>query len=185
MSGIPQPGFVKRRIIYVDDKIQKRLLIALLTIEILLVVVTLGVLYWQMNSVTEANLYQVHFPGKPNLYALLLKTALAGLTGLVVINVLMLWIAGWVWACHVDSIVKPFSELIGKVEALDFSEDAVMHVPHKVVGLVLAWRHTRRQHLLKLRAEITKLDELGELSSAETQRRARASLEAIRELLRG
>lgn len=185
MSGIPQSSFVKRRIVYVDDKIQKRLLIALLTIEVLLVVVTLGVLYWQMDSVMEANLYRVHFPGKHSLYPLLLETALAGLTGLVVINVLMLWVTGWVWARHVNSIVKPFRELIEKVEAMDFSEDAVMHVPHKVVSLAHAWRHTKRQRLLKLRAEIARLDELGELSSAEAQRRARASLGAIRELLRG
>jgi ammonia channel protein AmtB len=136
-----------------------------------------------MGDVVEANLYRVHFSDKPNLYPLLLETALIGLSGLVAINVLMLWIAGWVWARNVNSIVKPFRELLDKVEVLDFSEDTAVHVPHKVVDLALAWRHTKRQRMLKLRTEIAKLNELGELSDAGARHHARASLEAIRELL--
>ncbi|MCR4299855.1 MAG: hypothetical protein NUV75_14090 [Gallionella sp.] len=183
MNTIPQSSFIKRRIVYVDDEVQKGLLIALVMIEILLVAGTLRVLYSQMGDVVEANLYRVHFSGKPHLYPLLLETALIGLSGLVAINVLMLWIAGWVWMRHVNSIVKPLRELLGKDEALDFSEDAAVHAPHKVVDLALAWRHTKRQRMLKLRTEIAKLSELGDLSDAGARHHARASLEAIRKLL--
>lgn len=183
MNTIPQSNFVKRRIVYVDDKVQKGLLIALVTLEILLVVGTIWVLYSQMGDVVEANLYRSHLSDKPHLYPPLLETALAGLSGLVAINVLMLWVAGWVWIRHVNSIVKPFRELLGKDEALDFSEDTAAHAPHKVVDLALAWRHTKRQRMLKLRAEIAKLNELGELSDAVARHHARASLEAIRKLL--
>lgn len=183
MSTIPQSNFIKRRIVYVDDKVQKGLLIALVTLEILLVAGTIWVLHSQMGDVVEANLYRSHLSDKPHLYPLLLETALAGLIGLIAINALMLWVAGWVWIRHVNSIVKPFRELLGKDEALDFSEDAAVHAPHKVVDLALAWRHTKRQRMLKLRAEIAKLNELGELSDAVARRHARASLEAIRKLL--
>ncbi|OGT05950.1 MAG: hypothetical protein A2143_05640 [Gallionellales bacterium RBG_16_57_15] len=183
MNTMPQSNFIKRRIVYVDDKVQKWLLITLITLEILLVSGTLWVLYWQMDSVVEANLFRVHFSGKPNIYSLLLEIALIGLSGLVVINVPMLWITGWMWERHVNSILKPFRELMSKVEALDFSEDAAAHTPHKVVDLVLAWRHTERQRMLKLRTEIAKLNGLGELPDAEARHRASASLEAIRELL--
>lgn len=183
MNQTPKSNLVKRRIIYVDDKVQKGLLIALVTLEILLIAVTLWVLYVQMGEVVDANLYRVHFADKPNVYPLLLKTILGGVIGMIAINVLVLWIAGWVWMRHVNSIIKPFRELVGKVEALDFSEDAAAHVPHQVVELALAWRHTKRQRLLKLRAEIAKLDELGDLSDAAVRARARASLEAIRGML--
>lgn len=183
MNAIPQSSPIKRRIIYVDDKVQKRLLLALLALEILLVIGTLWVLYLQFGKVVDDNLYRVHLSNKPHIYPMLLETALTGLSGLVMINIVALWIAGRVWVGYVNSIVKPFMELMDKVEALDFSEDMAVDIPHKVVGLSLAWRHIQRQHLLRLRTEIAKLDELGELSGTEAQRRARASLEDIRKLL--
>ena len=182
MNAIPQSNSIKRRM-YVDDKVQKGLLLALLALEIMLVIGTLWVLYLQLGKVVDNHLYRVHPSNKSLLYPLLLKTPLIGLSGMVVINIVMLWVASRVWIRHVSSIVKPFMELMSKVEALDFSEDAAVHAPHKVVDLALAWRHTKRQRLLRLRREIAKLDELGDLSGAEAPRRARASLEEILKLL--
>ena len=183
MNTTPQSNPIKRRIIYVDGKVQKGLLLALLALEILLVIGTLWVLYLQLGKVVDDNLYRVQLYNKPHIYPLLLKTALIGLSGMIVINIVVLWVAGRVWVSHVNSIVKPFMELMSKVEALDFSEDEAVDVQHKVVDLSLAWRHNDRQRLLQLRAEIAKLDELGDMSGAEAQRRARASLEDIRKLL--
>lgn len=183
MSTTPQPDPIKRRIIYVDDKVQKWLLLVLLALEILLIIGTLWVLYLQLSKVVDDNLYRVHASSKPLIYPLLLKTPLIGLSGMVVINILMLWVASRVWIHHVSSIVKPFMELMSKVEAMDFSEDTAVQAPHKVVDLALTWRHTKRQRLLRLRREIARLDELGDLSGAEAQRRARASLEEIRKLI--
>ncbi len=183
MNRIPQTNPVKRRIVYVDDKVQKGLLIALVTIEVLLIAATLWVLYWQMGKVVDANLYRVHFSSWPDIYPLLLKTGLIGVGALVAVNVIVLWIAARVWVRHVDSIVRPFSELVAKVEALDFSDDQAQDALHEVVDLALKWRHSKRQIFRKLRAEIAKLDELGDLSDIEEQRRARATLESIRDQL--
>ncbi|MDH4235294.1 MAG: hypothetical protein OEV15_09215 [Gallionella sp.] len=183
MNTIASPNIIKRHIYYVDEKVQKGLLIALLTIEVLLIAGTLWMLYLQMGNVVEDRLYRVHLSDRADIYLPLLKTVLISLTGMVVINILMLWIASWVWERHVNSILKPFRELVGKVESLDFSKDAAINVSHKVVDLALAWRYTKRQRLLKLREEVTKLGELGDLSSAEARCQARSSLEAIRELL--
>lgn len=183
MKTMPQSGSVKRRIVYVDEKVQKGLLVALVTLEVLLVSGTLWVLYVQMGEVVDANLYRVHFSGQPNIYPLLFKTGLIGIGALVAVNIIVLWIATWVWARHVDAIVRPFRELVAKVEALDFSEDQAQEVLHEVVDLALAWRHSKRRILHKLRAEITTLGELGDLSGFEAQRRARATLESIRDQL--
>lgn len=159
MNPQSKPNFSKRRIIYVDDQIQKGLLIALVTLEVLLIASTLWILYVQMSEVVDANLYRIHFSQKPNIYPLLLKTIMFGLIGLITVNVLMLWVVGWVWARHVDSILIPFRRLVSKVEALDFREDEPISIPHKVVELALAWRQSKRQHMLKLRQEISSLDE--------------------------
>lgn len=182
MNAINQSNPVKRRIVYVDEKVQKGLLVALVVLEILLVVGTLWVLYVQMGEVVDANLYRVHFVTQPNIYPLLLKTGLTGIAVLVAVNVIVLWVATWVWARHVDSIVRPFRELVAKVESLDFGEDQAQDVSHEVVDLALAWRHSKRRIFHKLRAEIAKLEGL-DLSDAETRQRARAILESIRDQL--
>jgi len=151
--------FPKRRIIYIDDRIQKWLLVALVTLEVLLIASTLWILYIQMNEIVEANLYRIHISQKHNIYPLLLKTIMIALIGLIAVNTLMLWVVGWVWARHVDSILNPFRNLVSKVEALDFREDEPISIPHKVVELALAWRHSNRQNMLKLRQEISRLNE--------------------------
>lgn len=183
MNTMTTSAQVKRSIVYVDEKIQKGLLVALVVLEVLLVAGTLWVLYRQMGEVLDANLYRVHFSQQPNIYPLLFKTGLMGIGALVAVNVIVLWVATWLWARHVDSIIRPFRELVAKVEALDFTEDQANDVLHEVVDLALAWRHSKRRILHKLRAEIAKLDELGDLSDPEAQRRARSILESIREQL--
>ncbi len=185
MSSQSDPMPIKRRIIYVDDKVQKGLLLALIVLEAALIAGTLWMLYQQMNEIVNANLYRVHFIEKPNIYPMLLKTVLLGVLGLIAINVILLWVVSWMWARHVDSILKPFGELVGSVGELDFTEKTKFDAPHKVVELAHEWHSSKRQQLLKIREEIARLDALGDLSDPEANARARKSLEAIRDLLPG
>jgi hypothetical protein len=170
----------KRRIIYVDDRIQMWLLVALVTLEVLLITGTLWMLYIQMSEVLEANLYRIHFSQKQSIYPLLLKTILIGLVGLITVNALMLWLISWAWTRHVDSILNPFRNLVSKVEALDFREDEPMKIPHKVVELTLAWRYSNRQQMLILRQAISQLNEFK--GSPDTQAVMKSKLETIKEL---
>jgi len=185
MSSIPESMPIKRRIIYVDDTVQKGLLLALIILEVALIAGTLWMLYQQMSEIVNANLYRVHFVEQPNIYPLLLKTILVGVLGLIAVNVILLWVASWIWARHVDSILRPFRDVVASVGDLDFTEKATSEVPHKVVELALQWHLSKRQQLLKIREEIARLDELGDLSEPEANAKARKSLEAIRELLPG
>jgi hypothetical protein len=176
MSSPSKQDFSKRRIIYIDDNVQKRLLIALVTLEVLLIASTLWILYIQMSKIVEANLYRIHMVQNQSVYPLLLKTIMIGLIGLIAVNALMLWVVSWIWARYVDSILNPFGKLVSKIEALDFREDEPISIPHQVVELALAWRHFDRQNMLKLRQEISQLDEL------EVSPNTQSRLERIRKL---
>lgn len=179
MNALPTPpALIKRRIVYIDEQVQKRLLVALVALEILLVAGALWMLYLQLNGVVEANLYRVHLSEKTRIYPLLLKTALFGLSGLVVINIAALWMANHVWARHVNAILEPLNLLVTRSREMDFSADAPTEISHEVVTLGLRWRERERQRLARLRDEIAKLD-----SHAGDTERTRASLEAIRALL--
>lgn len=178
-----QQKIVKRRIVYVDHSVQRWLLIALVALEIILVAGALWLLYLQLVSTVEANLYRAHAAGRPNIYPLI-KVALIGLGGLLVVNLLVLWIMDRLWARHLASILRPFTGLITRVEALDFSPDEISK-PHKVVELAHAWREAERQRLRDLRSAINQLDTVGQTGSAADKERRRVLLETIRKLLPG
>lgn len=182
MNMPAQPDMIKRRTIYVDDSVQKWLLVALVTLEIMLITSALWLLYLQLISTVEANLYRAHAVGKPDIYPLL-KAALIGLGGLLAINIIVLWIADRLWARHLASILQPFMALVNKVETLDFSAGSLPAKPHEVVNLARSWRDTERQRLLNLRAAINQLEAPGETSSDEQKERLRAALETIRQFL--
>lgn len=174
---------VKRRIIYVDGAVQKWLLIALVAFEIALVSGALWLLYLQLSAVVEDNLYRVHFSDEPHIDPMLIKNVLFGLGALVAINVGVLLIVDWFWSRNINSILQPFAKLLGKVEALDFSEDMAVPKSHKVVDLAHAWRNSERQRLFKLRTEIAKLEGRGGSSDPQEKARARETLEYIVKLL--
>ena len=179
------PSTARRRIVYVDRALQKWLLITLVTFEVLLISGALWMLYLQLNSLLEANIYRIHFTDSPHVYPLLLNNAVVGICGLVAINLILLLVADRLWARHINSILQPLNALLTKVEELDFSEDVGSAIPatHKVIDLAYGWRKSERQRLLKLREEISRLDALGDLSTLEAQASARAALENILKLL--
>ena len=167
MNAKIQPISVRRRIIYVDGSVQKWLLVALVTFEAVLVSLALWLLYRELNALLEANLYRIHFSESPEIDPLLIRNALYGLGGLIVINVAVLLIVDWFWSRHVKSILRPFTQLLNKVEALDFSEDMPEQTSHKVIELAHSWRNHERQRLFQLRTEIAKLKSTDEKNSAQ------------------
>jgi hypothetical protein len=185
MSANTESMPIKRRIVYVDDKVQKGLLLALIVLEVALIAGTLWMMYQQMGEIVNANLYRVHFVEQPNIYPLLLKTILVGVLGLLIINVMVLWLASWMWTRHVDSILTPFRKVVDRVATLDFAGQEYPAAPHKVVELAQEWHSAKREQLLKIREEIARLDALGDFSDPDAKAKARKSLETIRELLPG
>lgn len=182
MNTPVKQNLIKRRIIYVDASVQKWLLVALVMLEILLISGALWLLYVQMINTIEANLYRAHAVAKPDIYSLM-RVALIGLGGLLIINIAVLWMVDRLWARQLATIIKPLMAMVSKVEMLDFSADAPVTRQHEVVNLAHTWRNTERQRLLNLRAAINQLDVSSEAPTAAQQGQMRATLEAIRKLL--
>ncbi|MDO8413154.1 MAG: hypothetical protein Q7S51_05110 [Gallionellaceae bacterium] len=187
MNTAPASAFNKRHIIYVDHALQKWLLVVLIALEIVLITGTLWMLYLQLTSVVETHLFRAHSAAKPDIYPLL-KTGLIGLSWLIIFNVLSLWIADRIWSRQINSILQPFTELVGKIEQLDFSEVALHDIalgaqPHPVIELTHAWRTAERERLRNIRTAIAQLETTGDMTTPGTEERTRATLETIRKLL--
>lgn len=177
----------KRHIIYVDHAIQKWLLVVLIGLEVVLISGTLWMLYLQLTTVVDTHLYRAHAAAKPDIYPLL-KTGLVGLSWLIVLNVVSLWIADRVWGRHINSILQPFTKLVSHMEQLDFSDAALAEVnlpanPHAVIALTRAWHHAEQERLRAIRAAIARLELPEDIATPEATARTRTALETIRNLL--
>ena len=165
-----------RKIHYIDHVLQKWMLIALVTMEVLVFSAAGAVLYWRLGLVVENSLYRIHFGGQPSMFSILLKESLWVLAGLVAVNLLALFVADRIWVRYVRSIVLSLRGLLIKSRGLDFTPDADTVQRHKVVALALGWRRQERARLLALRESTEVVVD----SSSATDDAFRASLLAMR-----
>ena len=154
MSSTPAPAVARhvRRIHYVDERIQKWLLVALVVLEVTLAGAAVAVLDWRLSGVIEDNLYRVHLAEAEPLLGQLALAAFNVLGVFVAANVIALLAADVIWRYYVSSVVRDFMTLIGKTRELDFSPDPEA-TRHEVVALAAAWRARERARLAAIREQ--------------------------------
>lgn len=180
----PQHGPVKRKIHYVDHAIQKWLLVALVTLELLLVGAAVWVLYQQLSAVVEQNLYRIHYSDGQRIFPVLLENSLYVLGGLIAANLAALLVADRIWAHYVNGILRSFKGLMTRTEGLDFLDDGTdITRQHEVIELALAWREAEHARCRKIREEIGGLDASQKYADPEVREKAKAALERLRRAL--
>jgi hypothetical protein len=171
----------RRRIHYVDERIQKWMLVGLVVMEVALAGAAVGVLNWQLTGIIEGNLYRVHLPEAEPLFDQLMQGAQKVLGMFILINVIALLVADAIWRHHVNSVVNEFMALIGKTGELDFSSDPEKAHGHEVLVLARTWRARERDRLSAIRGQLIRLE--GEVSTRSDPRRIRELLDKLDELL--
>jgi hypothetical protein len=170
----------RRRIRYIDRTLQKRLLAAFIMLEVLLVIAGLVYLHGSLEAVLEENLYRIHLANSEPIFSLLLhKTALV-LGGLLLANIVALGFANWLWTRYVESILRPFSDLLERTGRLDLSVDAGIQPRHQVLVLALAWREAERARCRRIREVLRNLSSDADHASPSARAEIRAGLERIK-----
>jgi hypothetical protein len=134
----------QRRIHYIDFKLQKRLLIALVVMELVVLCIAGAILYYRLNAIVDENLYRVHIADQPSMFFILFTEALQIIGGLVAVNLAALLAADRIWAHYVRGIMDSLRHLLNKSRTLDFSPDDEDPLQHPVIELALAWRGKER-----------------------------------------
>ena len=173
----------KRKIHYIDPAVQNRLLIAFVLLEVLLIGAGMIVLYLDLKEVAEENLYRIHFAAREPLSTLLLREAMQILAVLVALNVAALGLAEWLWSRYLDSIMRPFSDLLARTGELDLARDGSPGQKHAILALVMAWRENERERCKGIRTEVSGLDENACHASPSKLKQTRAVLENLKALL--
>ena len=182
-SPLPPEPSRQRKIHYIDHVLQKWLLIALVVLEVIVLSVAGLILYLRLNAIVDESLYRIHFDNQPSMFSVLLKESLMILGGLVVANLLALFVADRIWSHYVRSIVLVLRGLLMSSRELDFRADHDVPQRHKVVTLALDWRHAERARHLVLHDLMDVMAGVAAQTTASDDE-FRASLLAIRQQLR-
>lgn len=175
----------QRRIRYIDETLQKWLLVGLVVLEAGLV----GGLAWlmrrQLNQTIEENLYRVHLAEAGSLLEQLLHQALPLLGIFLLANALALVLVHFVWRRYLNAMLRLFMALVGKTRRLDFSLD-----PHRtryrygLLTLTETQRAKERHRLAAIREQMGQLEaELSAAADPRTVQRIRQALDGLEPLL--
>ena len=165
---------------YVDARMQLRVMVALVGLEILLVAGTLWLLHGQLAAAIEANLYSVHFDAEGATFPMLARVALPVLGGFAVVHLLAVVLAAQVWGQQVAHVMSAFRTRLARVEALDLRPRPVRGEPaHPVLAHAARWQSRERARLADLQRLTASLD------ADMNRERLRAALARTRPLLAG
>lgn len=147
----------RRHIHYVDHKLQKWLLLALIVMEAVLVSLAIWAMYRALDTIIGEEMYRVHYSTGTGVLSLLIKEGSAVLGWMLLVNVMAIFVADRIWAIFVQGILKQLSQLMRASQDLDFASQDHIRSNHAVLTQALSWRDTTRQRLVQRRALILSL----------------------------
>lgn len=152
-----RPTDTRRKIHYVDESLQKFLLVGLVLMEVMLAAGLSWLMWRHLNQIVEANLYRVHLADAVPILTQLAQEALFLLGMFFLVNLIALLLVDLVWRRYVGSILGSFMQLVKKTTALDYSADPDIAQRHQVLYLTERHREQTRQTLASFRARLSAL----------------------------
>jgi len=137
-----------------------------------------AILYAKLNIAADESLYRIHLTSGPSMFSVLLKESLPILGGLVVANLLALFVANRIWFLYVNGILVALRDLLSRTRDLDLQADLGVPTRHPVLARALAWRSAERARHLALR-ESLEIIEKAAASPASSNNEFRACLLAL------
>lgn len=137
---------------YVDDRLQRQLIIGLAMLQVTLVCAAFLWLYLGLDRLIAEKLYQIHPASDRSALDQLLLLILPALTGMVAIDVVALSIADRFWNAHITRVIESFTYHVSAIANLDFRPLPSMASDHELIVRASAWLATERELWLRLKA---------------------------------
>ncbi len=163
----------KRHIHYINPAIQKRLIISMVVIELILISLTIFWLYHDINYLIEDNMFRVHAQNNltPGFFAVRLAQAAFVL---LIINIIISSLAVWYWKNYIINIITPLEEIAALIQKLDFTKRPDISEPHETIQIASEWLSKEKNKFIEIRHNISMIDK---------QESATKKLESCRQLL--
>jgi len=171
----------RRKSHYVDETLQKFLLIGIVALEAGLAGGLAWMMFRRLNHIVEDNLYRVHLADAGPILAQLMHEAMIMLEIFAVANLIALLVVDIIWRRHVRSILHRFGLLMDKTYHLDFTADPETGNRHQVLALAETQREKNRIRLAEIREHLSRLEP--EMASANRANGMPDALRAVADLL--
>lgn len=145
-----------RTIRYIDQSIQKWMLIGLVAMELILIAASIWILYLELDRVIDENLYRIHQTDHESILPLLLAEGAKVMGYALAVNVAAIAIADRIWTFYVQRVVRRLSILMQKSRNLDWRESGIA-ATHPVLVIAHAWRSAEHFRYGDLRAAVSSL----------------------------
>lgn len=176
-----QPIDHHRHRVYLDDLIQRRLLLLLVLMELAIVTAVIAWLYLEFRTVIEHGLYRIHHHDQHEAWPMLLSATWRAIGVLLLVNAFALVVADRIWARYVNGVLGRFGRLMARTTALDLGADTEPAGLHRVVDLASAWRQYEHRIWCDIRTEVEALE--GSTSAPFDRERTREGLARLQRLL--
>ena len=148
----------RRQIHYVDETIQKYLLIGLVFLETGLAAGLAWMMYRHLNRIIDDNLYRIHLADTAPILTQLIHEAVILLGIFTVANLAALVLIDFIWRRYIYSILFFFKQLMEKTYQLDFTDDPEISDRHQVLDLTETQRDQDRIRLTAIREQLARLE---------------------------
>jgi len=147
----------KRKKHYINPAIQKRLIVNLVVLELVLISLTTLWLYQDMSQLIENNMFKIHIQNTLSVEFFAVRLAQAAFV-LLIINIFIASLVLWYWQNYVNNIITPLNEVADALLKLDFTVKPDVQIEHEASEIALNWLSQEKHTLTELRHFISMID---------------------------
>lgn len=147
----------RRRQYYTDQSVQGYLLIGVITVEFLLVCVTLWFMHAEISDIIISHLFRIH-PVPSGAWPELFTVLATAMASFLLLNTLLLFLAHTLWSRYIKKTVQHFSMLLDKLRKREFTALPVtLKRQHPTAGLMELWYEKEKARDLRIQTLLSKL----------------------------
>ena len=146
----------KRR--FIDSRLQGRMLIALVLLEVTMLLVAMIYLYQSFSSIIDANLFTIHRTAQRSLLSEFLEQMGWVLLVMSITNTLALFGAHALWAGYIRRVIQSFRWRLQRIGSLNLrAQEAPETVDHLVLEGLELWRVQEQVRLQQVQLLVEQL----------------------------
>lgn len=172
----------RRRRKFIDKMIQGKLLTGLILIESLLFTIGMLVIYADLQSVLNDNMFRVHQEvnsGRP----VLMKELLMIFPWIISVNLLLLIFVDRYWKQIVRHIVQQLQDILHRVKRLDLRVYLIQQSDHEVLQKAKQWLDKERDRYTSLRSRFNDIPEKIDTNNPDVIHHVREQLKSMAKVL--
>lgn len=149
----------QRRKIFIDGRLQGRLILLLVALEIIILATAMFYLNHRFAGMIEHDLYAIHRISQEDMLSAFIWQIVRVIFVMVILNALLLFIAHSIWSRQISSVVQEFRNGLFLIRSRKLVELEHTKEPrHELLGLLDSWHTKERNRIAALKQEIDQLN---------------------------